>query len=148
MDISKLRNSTTLEKAMGTSVIEKEPATNVRENESGRGAPNNPSQAATLGRGMTVDDVNVYLRRVSATSMDEIEALIGDLQVLREKLLGDSNRIEQDIVEFVGLSNAVIKLTGIISDSVARMKTSGSVNRSAPSVTPAPAAALSSSSAT
>jgi hypothetical protein len=148
MEISKVRNSLGLEKAMGASVIEKEQRTNVKEHDGVRVAQNSQGQLAAPGRGMTVDDVNVYLRRVSTNSMEEIESLIGDLQVLREKLLGDSNRIEQDIVEFVGLSNAVIKLTGIISDSVARMKAPGNINKAATSGAAAPAAALSSSSAT
>lgn len=146
MDISKARSSTVLDGVLRPTVVAKEPGMNVRENDGDNVPPNSPNQAATPGREITIDDLNIYLRRVSATSTDEIDALVRELQVLREKLLGDGNRIEQDMVEFVSLGSSVIKLTGIISDSVARMKTAGRLNKNATSATSAPAAALSSSS--
>lgn len=136
MEITKARNSAALEKAMGTAVIEKEPRTNIKENKGGQVSLHNSGPAAAPGRAMTTDDVNVYLRRVSTTSADEIDALVGDLQLLREKLLADGNRIEQDIVDFVGLGTSVVKLTGIISESVERIKASGTSNRDATSVVP------------
>jgi hypothetical protein len=62
------------------------------------------------------------LRRVSANSTSEIDNLIGELRLLREKLLADGNRVERDIVEYAALSQSVIEMTKIITDSMLQVK--------------------------
>jgi hypothetical protein len=63
------------------------------------------------------------LRRVSANSATEIDNLIRELQVLREKLVADGHRVEREIVEYAGLSQSVIDMTKIISESMTQVKT-------------------------
>jgi hypothetical protein len=58
------------------------------------------------------------LGRVSEVSTREIENLIGELRGLREKLKTDCDRINGDVAEYVALSQGVMQLTAIISDSV------------------------------
>jgi hypothetical protein len=62
------------------------------------------------------------LRRVSANSTGEIDNLISELRHLREKLLADGNRVERDIIEYAALSQSVIEMTKIITDSMLQVK--------------------------
>jgi hypothetical protein len=62
------------------------------------------------------------LRRVSANSTTEIDNLISELRLLREKLVADGNRVERDIVEYAALSQSVIEITKIITDSMLQVK--------------------------
>lgn len=70
------------------------------------------SEASSLG---------ALLRRVAGTSTREIDTLIGDLRDLREKLRSDGDRIHRDIVEYAALSQQVMQLSKIISESVKRL---------------------------
>lgn len=58
------------------------------------------------------------MRRVSEVSTREIENLIGELRVLREKLEIDYDRLQNDFADYAELSQVVMQLTAIISDSV------------------------------
>jgi len=58
------------------------------------------------------------LGQVSKNSKGEIDSLIGELQQLRRKLQTDGDRIQREIEEYHALSQQVMQLTGIISDSV------------------------------
>jgi hypothetical protein len=62
------------------------------------------------------------LRRVSANSTGEIDALISELRLLREKLVADSQRLERDVVDYASLSQSVIEMTKIITDSMVQVK--------------------------
>jgi len=73
-------------------------------------------------RDIMADRVTTFVRGATAHSAREIDALINDLEGLREKLMADSSRIEQDVAEFGALNQSVINLTKIISDSVSRAK--------------------------
>jgi hypothetical protein len=68
------------------------------------------------------DRVTTFVRGATIHSVREIDSLISDLEGLREKLVSDSSRIEQDVMEFAALNQSVINLTKIISDSVSRAK--------------------------
>jgi hypothetical protein len=69
----------------------------------------------------TASSLSALLRRVSGTSTREIDSLIGDLRDLREKLRTDGDRIHRDIVEYAALSQQVMQLSKIISESVKRL---------------------------
>jgi hypothetical protein len=62
--------------------------------------------------------VDTLLGRVSESSRREIEKLIDQLQTFHNKLQADRSRINRDIVEYTGLSQQVMQVTAIISDSV------------------------------
>jgi hypothetical protein len=61
------------------------------------------------------------LRRVSRASMGEIESLIFELKTVHKKLQTDGDRIQRDIAEHADLSQQVMQLTKIISDSVKKL---------------------------
>jgi hypothetical protein len=69
----------------------------------------------------TANSLGALLRRVSGNSTREIDTLIGDLRDLREKLRSDGDRIHRDIVEYAALSQQVMQLSKIISESVKRL---------------------------
>jgi hypothetical protein len=62
------------------------------------------------------------LRRVSANSTSEIDNLISELQLLREKLLADGYRVERDLVDYAALSQSVVDMTKIITESMTQVK--------------------------
>jgi hypothetical protein len=67
------------------------------------------------------DDPGSLLRRVSKSSMGELENLIVELKTLHKKLQTDSDRIQREIAEHAELSQQVKQLTNIISDSVKKL---------------------------
>ena len=54
----------------------------------------------------------------ASPSTREVDSLIGDLQALRHKLNIDGNRIQREIAEYSEVSQQVMQLTHIISESV------------------------------
>jgi hypothetical protein len=70
----------------------------------------------------TANNLSTLLRRVSGTSTIEIDNLIGELRMLREKLVADGERVERDIVDYAALSQSVIQMTKIISESMTQVK--------------------------
>jgi hypothetical protein len=77
---------------------------------------------------MTANNLSALLRRVSGTSTREIDTLIGDLRDLREKLRSDGDRIHREIVDYAALSQQVMQLSKIISESVKRLPDSPSMD--------------------
>ena len=69
----------------------------------------------------TTNSLSSLLRRVSGNSTREIDTLIGNLRDLREKLRSDGDRIHREIVEYAALSQQVMQLSKIISESVKRL---------------------------
>jgi hypothetical protein len=60
--------------------------------------------------------------------MDEIDNLISELQTLRRKLQTDGDRIQRDIAKYAELSQQVMQLTTIISDSVKKLPGAPSIS--------------------
>jgi len=76
--------------------------------------------------GLSTENLVNLLRRVSRTSIGKIDSRIGELRTLRRRLQTDDDRIEPDIVKHAELSQQVMRLTTIISDSVKkRLRASG-----------------------
>jgi hypothetical protein len=69
----------------------------------------------------TANSLSALLRRVSGNSTREIDTLIGELRDLREKLRSDGDQIHREIVEYAALSQQVMQLSKIISESVKRL---------------------------
>jgi hypothetical protein len=78
---------------------------------------------------MAAVDLATLLGRVSEVSTREIENLIGELRGLREKLKTDCDRIKGDVAEYVELSQGVLQLTAIISDSVKELPRAQRISR-------------------
>jgi DNA anti-recombination protein RmuC len=78
---------------------------------------------------MSAENLGTLLRQVSKTSLDEIDNLVRELQTLRRKLQTDGDRIQREIAEHGALSQQVMQLTKIISDSVKKLPGAQSISR-------------------
>ena len=70
---------------------------------------------------VSAENLSGLLRRVSKASISEIDSLISELQTLRRKLQIDGERIQSDIAKYTELSQQVMQLTSIITDSVKKL---------------------------
>jgi chemotaxis protein histidine kinase CheA len=86
-------------------------------------------EAESSNEEVSATDLNKSLRRLSETSTREIENLVGELQTLRRKLQTDGNRIQRDIEQYAELSQQVMRITTIISDSVKKLPEARSFGR-------------------
>ena len=66
--------------------------------------------------------VNSLIQRVAGASVLEIEKLISELQGLRDFLRSEGDRVQREIAGYVHLSDAAMKSTKIIADSVTQWK--------------------------
>jgi hypothetical protein len=78
-------------------------------------------QADPVGEQAT-SELSSLLRQVSLQSTREVDRLIEDLKLLREKLEAQGNRVQRDIVEYASLSQSVVQLTKIVSDGMNHVK--------------------------
>lgn len=131
MNVAKLRNSTAVDKALSITAVDKAlsamsttiPKAHLKEGDGARA--DNPAQDFSPKTELTVNGVSAYLQSISAMSCGEIDALIGDLTGLREKLAVDERRIEQDVIDFAALNQSIVRLTEVVMDSVTHVKASG-----------------------
>ena len=119
MSVSKMRNTSSADMALGLSAVDKALRTNRDRIDQG---DTRVEEAAADEPAIAAGGVRSYLRAISEKSSDEIDRLIGDLRGLREQLTNDGARIEQQIVEYATLNQSVLKLAEVVSDSVAEVK--------------------------
>jgi hypothetical protein len=63
-------------------------------------------------------DLGTLLRRVAEASTHEVETLIDQLHRLRETLVSDGVRIQNDIARYAEFSQGAMQLSAMISDGV------------------------------
>jgi methyl-accepting chemotaxis protein len=73
---------------------------------------------------MQAGNLSDLLNQVSKNSTSEIDSLIGEFQRLREKLKTDGERIRHDIEKYAELSQQVMQVTKVISESVEKFRPS------------------------
>jgi hypothetical protein len=93
----------------------------VRDNATFRQAENSDGEIAT-------SSLTTLLGRVSGNSTYEVDNLIGELQILRKRLQADGNRIRRDIEQYAALSQSVMQLTKIVSDSMKKLPDASGVS--------------------
>ena len=71
---------------------------------------------------MVADNIGSLIQRVSANSVQEIDRLISDLQILRERLHEEGERVRREIVEYATMSQAAVQWTKIIAGSLRHRK--------------------------
>ena len=69
-----------------------------------------------------VSRASSVMERVATTSISEVEALIRELEQLRDFLRQESGRIQREIEGYARLSEEATKSTKIIAESVAQWK--------------------------
>ena len=116
-EVAEIRKST--EPSVGGNISELAPAIDA-------------SRLAEMGDGQaSADNLGTLVRRVSESSSQQIENLVGELQSLRKKLHSDGNRIQSEIEEYAVLNQQVMQLTAIISESMGKLPANGGGLRSA-----------------
>ena len=78
----------------------------------------NPGRQPENESEQVANNLNSVLQRVSSTSVQEIDKLITELQMLRDKLQSEAARVEREIVEYATLSQAALQSTKIIAESL------------------------------
>jgi len=76
--------------------------------------PDNESEVAS--------NINSMLQRTTATSVQEIDKLITELQMLRDTLQSEAARVQSEIVEYATLSQAALHSTKLIAESLSQLK--------------------------
>lgn len=118
MNTSKLRDSTAIDKALALTALESE----LEQKLKGNHEDHNDGEEAEADNPAPIDDAATVLRGISESSSGEIDALVTDLQGLREKLVDDGARVEQHIIDFTALNQSVMRLAKLIADGIAQVK--------------------------
>ena len=69
-----------------------------------------------------VSSINSVLQRATTTSVQGIDALITELQSLRDKLHSEGARVQREIVQYSTLTTAALQSTKIIAESLTPLK--------------------------
>ena len=67
-------------------------------------------------------NLNSLIQRVAGTSVMEIDKLIAELQMLRDYLQNEGQRVQQEIAGYAQMSQAAAKSTKVIVESLAQWK--------------------------
>jgi hypothetical protein len=71
---------------------------------------------------MVASNINSVLQRATATSVQEIDKLIAELQTLSDTLHSERARVQREIVQYSTLARAALESTKIIAESLAQFK--------------------------
>ena len=63
-------------------------------------------------------NISSLLQRTAGTSVREVDALIGELEKLRDRLKRDAARVQSELVEYATLSQSTLQSTRVISESL------------------------------
>src|SRR5262245_38666895 len=71
---------------------------------------------------VVANELNSLLHGVTGTSVQEIDKLITELQMLRDTLQSEAARVQREIVEYATLSQAALQSTKLIAESLFQLK--------------------------
>jgi hypothetical protein len=71
---------------------------------------------------IVANNISSLLQRVSGSSVQEIDRLIGELQTLRDMLHSEGARVQREIIQYANLSQAAMQSTKIIAESLTNWK--------------------------
>ena len=71
---------------------------------------------------MVASSINSVLQRATATSVQEIDKLITELQTLSDMLHSEAARVQREIVQYSTLTKAALQSTKIIAESLTQLK--------------------------
>jgi|HubBroStandDraft_6_1064221.scaffolds.fasta_scaffold97668_3 hypothetical protein len=74
------------------------------------------------GSELFVSNLNSIVQRVAGSSVAEIDNLISELERLREHLHHEGQRVQSEVVAYAQMSQAAMRSTKIIVESVAHFK--------------------------
>jgi hypothetical protein len=73
---------------------------------------------------MVANNISSLLQRVSGSSVQEIDRLIGELQTARDTLQNEGERVQREIIQYANLSQAAMRSTKIIAESLTNWQAS------------------------
>jgi hypothetical protein len=91
--------------------LEIEHGKNIRQLTNGEAAPRQPETG-----NYEISAIGTLLRQMVEKPTREIDGLIGQLEMVRDKLQTDANRIQNDIADYLERSVHVMQLAPYISD--------------------------------
>jgi hypothetical protein len=71
---------------------------------------------------LVASNINFVLQRVTATSLQEIDKLITELESSRDMLQSEAARVQGEIIQYSTLSQAALQSTKIITESLTQLK--------------------------
>jgi ABC-type transporter Mla subunit MlaD len=71
---------------------------------------------------MVANNISSQVQRVSGSSVQEIDRLIGELQTVRDTLQNEGERVQREIIQYANLSQAAMQSTKIIAESLTNWK--------------------------
>jgi hypothetical protein len=71
---------------------------------------------------MVASNINSVLQRVTATSVQEIDQLITELEESRDMLQSEAARVQREVVQYSTLAQAALQSTKIITESLTQWK--------------------------
>src|SRR5262249_50934154 len=71
---------------------------------------------------VVANNISSLLQRVSGSSVQEIDSLIGELQALHDRLQNEGERVQREIIQYANLSQAAMQSTKIIAESLTNWK--------------------------
>ena len=71
---------------------------------------------------LAASNINSVLQRVTATSLQEIDALISELESSRDMLHSEAARVQREIIQYSTLIQGALHSTKIIAESLTQWK--------------------------
>ena len=63
-------------------------------------------------------DLASLIKQITASSVQELDDVIADLEMLREKLEGDAARVRRELAEFAAFGESTLQSMKVISESL------------------------------
>jgi len=101
--------------------VETEPEAEIREFVR-RDVVSNPGRQPENESQLVASNINSLLQRTTATSVQEIDKLITELQTLSSMLHSESSRVQREIVQYSTFTQATLRSTKIIAESLEQWK--------------------------
>jgi hypothetical protein len=74
------------------------------------------------GSDVFVSNLNSIVQRVAGSSVAEIDNLIAELELLRDHLQNEGQRVQREVVAYAQMSQAAMRSTKIIVESMSHFK--------------------------
>jgi hypothetical protein len=87
--------------------------------------PSVPVPADDAGPGLGDDKCTSLIQKIAATSVEELDRLIGELQQAKAYLQSEGERIERETVGYVQLGQTALESVKIISETVGEWRKAG-----------------------
>jgi hypothetical protein len=82
----------------------------------------NPAHQPENESELVASNINSLLQRVTATSLQQIDSLINELESSRDMLQSEAARVQREIIQYSTLSQAALHSTKIIPESLTQLK--------------------------